>query len=239
MGLTEWTSAHKRTRHLRHECKALQQQILQAGNADKAKLTKNSRELLTAVEAAAQLYAAYREAGEHLQAALERIDILLNGMRRMPAAVLKEQLRELTVQLEGVYNDWFIREEDKEYGMTVQNFYTMTRHCSEYRRGMRAIMLRSELENVRAVLRDAAAWSMPDFLAAAYYELHEDKAELCDMEREERSQLVRSYFEEKFWEEWEAQVRQADRKEQFYQLINEYIYGKAVGDCEDLDNITV
>ena len=43
-------------------------------------------------------------------------------------------------------------------------------------------MLRSELENIQAVLKDAAAWEAPDFFALAFYLIREEKDTLADME---------------------------------------------------------
>ena len=86
-------------------------------------------------------------------------------------------------------------------------------------------MLRSELENVKAVLDDAAEWKAPDFLALAYYYLHADKNALRDMENEQRNQFVLAYFKNEFMDELMGQFYRAGKEPEVRALIKEYIYG--------------
>lgn len=61
-------------------------------------------------------------------------------------------------------------------------------------------MLRSELENVAAVLKDATGWEEPDFSALAYYLGHENRGSLREMENAQRNSYLVDYWRRAFLE---------------------------------------
>ena len=177
------------------------------------------------MELGASLYADYADAREHLKQAQMLIERLLEHMGNSPVTENKKSLDELLGNLQEVYHDCSIREDDTDYRSTIQGLKEMAAKYSENTVGMQAIMLRSELENVKAVLDDAASWKAPDFLALAYYYLHEDKNGLRDMENEQRNQFVLKYFKEEFMDDLMGQIYRAGREPEVRILIKEYIYG--------------
>lgn len=229
MGFADWAAARRRSVDLKNELKELRGHILNTGVVDKAELANDLKELLEALESAALLWADYKAAREHLRQAIEKMELLLEQMGMVSAAELKTGLQELVVHLEGVYNDCLIQADDIDYEATVRSLKLLVEQYSERTARMQAIVLRSELENVKAVLDDASGWSTPDFLALAYYCLHEDKNMLRDMENTQRNRFVQTYFKEKLMDGLLKKVRLAGREEAFGNMIKEYIYGK---DCE-------
>lgn len=94
---------------------------------------------------------------------------------------------------------------------------------TEAGRAFSSIMLRSELENIKAVLDDAATWNAPDFLALAYFVLHEDKVVLKEMENAQRNSYVQTYWEEHFKQPFTALEEQAGRVGELGRLSEKYV----------------
>lgn len=90
--------------------------------------------------------------------------------------------------------------------------------------GMSDIMLRSELENIKAVLDDAAGWSAPDFFALAYYFLHEAKDSLRDMENQQRNAHVAAYLKVHFTDVLLREWERAHMEAKLAELIHKYVY---------------
>ena len=71
----------------------------------------------------------------------------------------------------------------------------------------------SELENIQAVLKDAAAWEAPDFFALAFYLIREEKDTLADMENGQRNQFLSDYLKENFTDRYADSIEAAGLKE--------------------------
>lgn len=224
MGFAERAAARKKSKDLKNELKEWQKHILATVGGDKAKLAKDLKEFGASMELGAALYADYAAAREHLQQAQALLEKLLERMGEEPAADVKESLKELNNHLEHVYHDCSIREDDLDFQSTLGSLKKLMADYSENMAGMSKIMLRSELENVKAVLDDAIGWAAPDFLALAYYYLHADKDALRDMENEQRNQFVLAYFKDSFMDELMGQFYHAGKGPEVRARIKEYIY---------------
>ena len=85
-------------------------------------------------------------------------------------------------------------------------------------------MLRSELENVAAVLKDAAGWEEPDFFALAYYLGHENRGSLREMENAHRNSYLVDYCGERFWNRFLELCRRAEAEQMVRFMTRKYIY---------------
>lgn len=224
MGFAERAAARRKSKDLKNNLKEMRQHILNTNGGDKAQLTSDLKVFQEALELGASLYADYKESREHLERSREMIGILLERMGAAPVTEVKADLKELATHLEGVYHDCSIREDDMDYQATLRNLKQMVEQYSENISDMQAIMLRSEMENVKAVLDDAAGWRAPDFLALAYFYQHADKNALRDMENEQRNGFVLKYFKDEFMDELMGQFYRAGREMPLRTLIKEYIY---------------
>ena len=89
---------------------------------------------------------------------------LLECMKESPVSEVKKSLDELMGDLDQVYHDCSIRDDDLDFQSTIQSLKQMAAEYEEHAAKaqteagskLAAIMLRSELENVAAVLKDAA-----------------------------------------------------------------------------------
>ena len=181
------------------------------------------------MELADTLQSDYVEAGEYLRQAREAIMKLLDCMGESPVPEVQASMDTLIADLEQVYHDCSIREDDIDFQSTIQCLKQMVAEVAKQgdafgTGGMQAIMLRSELENVKAVLDDAAGWRAPDFLALAYYFLHEDKDNLKEMENDQRNQYVLTYLKENYMDDFLYKCKRAGIEERIQSLMQEYIY---------------
>lgn len=225
MNFGERAAARKRAKDLKNELKGLRGPLLAAG-CDKAQVQGELRQLQETLELGDSLQTAYREAGQHLALAREAILKLLDCMGESPVEEVRVSLKELLGDLDQVYHDCSIREDDLDFQSTIRSLKRLTEQYSPSMEEMSKVMLRSELENVKAVLDDAADWRAPDFFALAYYFLHEDRAALKDMENEQRNQCVLSYLNERYMDVFMEQCARAGIKEQVKELIESYIDGE-------------
>ena len=223
MGFAERAAARRRSKDLKNELKELQKQILAGGGSDKATITAAMKELGEAIELGAQLAQAYGEAYAHLKESQASIVRLLDCMAETPAAEVRLSLDALMKELGQVCHDCAIRKDDLDFCSTVESLGRLSADYSEQTSGMDKVMLRSELENVKAVLDDAAGWRAPDFLAVGYYILKEDKDTLRDMENEQRNQYVIKYWKEHFMDWLLEQCRLAGVEQRMEKLIQTYV----------------
>lgn len=224
MGFAERAAARRKSKDLKNELKELRKHILATIGGDKAKLTDDLKEFQASMELGATLYVDYADARDNLNQAREEIDKLWECMAEKPDTEVRADLQSLAVCLEKVYHDCSIREDDLDFQSTLRSLKKMAMDYSTNMAGMSKVMLRSELENVKAVLDDAAGWKAPDFLALAYYYLHADKNTLRDMENEQRNQFVLAYFKDEFMDELMGQFYRAGKEPEVRALIKEYIY---------------
>lgn len=223
MNFGERAAARKRSKNLKNDLKELKKEMLSAG-CEKSRVNSDLKELQEMLELGGSLQTAYEEAGVHLSQARAALEKLLGCMGECPAAEVREDLNCLIADLEQVYHDCSIREDDLDFQSTIRCLKQMVEKYSNSTAGMQAIMLRSELENVKAVLDDAAGWSAPDFLALAYYYLHEDKNALAEMENEQRNACVLSYSKEHFLDAFWEMCEQMRVETSVQTLIRNYIY---------------
>lgn len=225
MNFGERAAARRKSKELKNELKDMRRDFLGVGY-DKTLVANLLRELQETAELADTLQSDYVEAGEHLRQAREAIMKLLDYMGESPAAEVQASMNTLIADLDQVYHDCSIREDDLDFQSTIQCLKQMVaEQGNAFEAGnMQAIMLRSELENVKAVLDDAAGWKAPDFLALAYYFLHEDRDSLREMENEQRNQYVFSYFKEHYMDDFLYKSKRAGVEERIQGLLQEYIY---------------
>lgn len=225
MNFGERAAARRRVKDLKNELKGLRGPLL-AVECDKAQVQGYLRDLQETLELGESLKTAYKKAGQHLSLAREAIFKLLDCMSESPEDEVRVSLKELLGDLDQVYHDCSIREDDLDFQSTIRSLKRLSEQYSQNMEGMSKVMLRSELENVKAVLDDAADWRAPDFFALAYYVLHEDRTALKDMENEQRNQCVLSYLNERYMDAFMEQCARAGIKEQVKALIESYIDGE-------------
>lgn len=228
MNFGERAAARRKSKELKNELKNLRKDFLGVGY-DKTLVANLLKEFQDTVELADTLQSDYVEAGEYLRQAREAIMKLLDCMGESPVPEVQASLDTLIADLEQVYHDCSIREDDIDFQSTIQCLKQMVAEVAKQgdafgTGGMQAIMLRSELENVKAVLDDAAGWRAPDFLALAYYFLHEDKDNLKDMENDQRNQYVLTYLKENYMDDFLYKCKRAGIEERIQSLMQEYIY---------------
>ena len=199
--------------------KELRQGLLAAG-ADKAKTAEYVKELQETLELRGTLKADYEEARVHLKRARESIVRLSACMSESPAEEVLKSLKELAAELRGVCHDCLIREDDKDFVSTVAGIAQLSEQYGGGSSGMQAIMLRSELENAKAVMDDVAGWSAPDFFALAYYLRHEERETLKEMENEQRNQMISAYVKEHYLNAFLKECRKAGVETRVWELIH-------------------
>ena len=228
MNFGERAAARRKSKELKNELKDLRKDFLGVGY-DKTLVANLLKEFQDTVELADTLQSDDVEAGEHLRQAREAIMKLLDCMGESPVPEVQASMDTLIADLEQVYHDCSIREDDIDFQSTIQCLKQMVAEVAKQgdafgTGGMQAIMLRSELENVKAVLDDAAGWRAPDFLALAYYFLHEDKDNLKEMENDQRNQYVLTYLKENYMDDFLYKCKRAGIEERIQVLMQEYIY---------------
>lgn len=225
----------KRRRELKNELKELQRAFTAAG-CGKAEAAGRCKELGETIELGETLCDGYRDARGHLSGARDVIPKLLDCMGESPVDEVEKSLQSLMAHLEQVYHDCSVREDDTDFASTVHSLKklagqyagSVAQAKTEAGRVFPGIMLRSELENVKAVLDDAAGWTAPDFLALAYFFLHEDRTSLKEMENEQRNSYVSGYWEEHFVRDFAAMEQRADRAGALRTLSEKYLSQKDV-----------
>ena len=155
----------------------------------------------------------YKTSREHLERAQRKIELLLDEMTEEPERDVKKSLDSLIVDLDHVYHICSIREDDPDYGSTVKCLKTASSELGMPDAKISTLMLRSELENIQAVLKDAAAWEAPDFFALAFYLIREEKDTLADMENGQRNQFLSDYLKENFTDRYADSIEAAGLKE--------------------------
>lgn len=220
MNFSERADARKKSKERKNQLKEIRKTMLAAG-LDKVQSTADLKALQEAIELGCSLRDDYEAAGAHLLQAREAIIKLLDCMGESPASEVKESLKVLVSDLEQVYHDCSIREDDIDFQSTIQSLRQMVNNYTEVAAGMSQIMLRSEIENVGAVLDDAAGWKAPDFLALAYYMLHEERSLLKEMENGQRNMYVVSYFKERFMDDFMKRCTRAGVEKRIRRLTAE------------------
>lgn len=84
--------------------------------------------------------------------------------------------------------------------------------------------MRSELENLQALLEDTSEWRSPNFFALAYYLQHEEESKVGEMENEFRNSFLERYLEEHLMESLAMEANYAGCGEKLEHMIQHYIY---------------
>lgn len=220
----ERSAFRKKSKDLRNEIKQLKKEMISAG-CDKGRVTGQLKEFQEVMELGYALQSDYESARTHLHSAMEGIGRILEQMRERPAEEVRAYLLELQSDLNLVYHDCSIRKDDTDFQSTMECFIRMVREYENGMETMSEIMLRSELENIRGVLEDAAGFHAPDFFALAYFYNHEDREILKDKENEQRNQFLQEYLKERFMNDFIAEMKIAGAEQKVGELIQSYIYG--------------
>ena len=196
----------KKSKELKGELKDLKKSLLNAGG-EKAYVNEALRDYQAALEQGDTLREQYEEARSHLAQSRAAIERLLECMKESPVSEVKKSLDELMGDLDQVYHEEHAAKAQTEAGSKLA-----------------AIMLRSELENVAAVLKDAAGWEEPDFFALAYYLGHENRGSLREMENAQRNSYLVDYCGERFWNRFLELCRRAEAEQMVRFMTRKYIY---------------
>lgn len=199
MNFSDRADARRRDREQREERKEWKRALVAAG-CDKSWAGEAMREFGETLSLGESLRDSYNDARAHLSRAIPAIERMLQGMAGYAPAGVGESLRQIVSDLSGVRHPCLIREDDADFQSTFEGLSRMAGQCGEG--GVPPILLRSELENVYAVLRDASGWEPPDFFALAYYLRHEDGAALGEMENDQRNAAVLEYARGGFLDEF-------------------------------------
>lgn len=220
MTLSEKVAMHKWVKELKNELKQLGKKLVSAGTA-KAQAEEWMKELKECLELGHTLHEDYEMAVSHVKTARESIVKILDCMGESPVEEVKKSFEGLIGGLDMVYHICVIRKDDADFSSTMTCLKKMT---AEYN-GEKTVMLRSELENLKSVLDDASGWNAPDFLALAYFLIHEKESELSEMESEQRNAYVISYFNEHFWERFLREAERCEIKAEVISLVRRTIIG--------------
>ena len=207
----------KKSKELKGELKDLKKSLLNAGG-EKAYVNEALRNYQAALEQGDTLREQYEEARSHLAQSRAAIERLLECMKESPVSEVKKSLDELM--------------DDLDFQSTIQSLKQMAAEYEEHAAKaqteagskLAAIMLRSELENVAAVLKDAAGWEEPDFFALAYYLGHENRGSLREMENAQRNSYLVDYCGERFWNRFLELCRRAEAEQMVRFMTRKYIY---------------
>ena len=220
MTLSEKVAMHKWVKELKNELKQLGKKLV-SGGTEKAQAEEWMKELKESLELGHTLHDDYENAVSHVKTAREAIVRILDCMGESPVEEVKKSFDGLIGNLDMVYHICVIRRDDTDFIFTMTCLRKMT---AEYN-GENTIMLRSELENLKSVLDDASGWNAPDFLALAYFLIHEKESELSEMESEQRNAYVISYFNEHFWEHFLREAERCEVKSEVISLVRRTIIG--------------
>lgn len=221
MNFAERSAKRKRAHELRGEIKQLKKRLIMAG-CDKTEANRLFGEFEETLLLTGELSEAYEVSTRHIGQARDAILRLLDFMGESPADEVKESLTTLMEDLELVYHDCVIREDDLDFQSTINGLKGLISSYGSQMPGQDAIMLRSELENIKAVLDDASGFGAPDFFALAYYNLHGDRRALKEMENEQRNRFLTEYVTQHFSEEFWQELKTAHLKEDAKQLLQQY-----------------
>lgn len=202
MGLFEQSEAKKRANEIKKEGREVRKALLSAG-LDKKLADSFLDEFTECLKDACALKENYQNAREHMQTCRMQIEQVVPRMRELSTETCKAELTTLLAELQLVYHDCSIREDDLDFDTTIQYLKKTVPGYSENDR----LLMQSELENLKAVLDDAFTWEAPDFMALAYFLRHDRKDLLADMENSQRNRYIQEKYKEQFWNEKEESLQ--------------------------------
>ena len=212
----------KREKDLKNEIRQLRKQMLRNGG-EKSNVTHLLGEFEAVLLEAGRLSADYQTACSRIKQAGESIARLLDCMSESPVREVRESLQSLSAILDEVYHECTIRADDADFRSSVACFREMLALPDSGAVSRNDIMLRSELENMKAVLDDAAGFLPPDFFALAYYTLYGEKEALREMENRQRNDFLLAYLNEHFSAKFFEEARKRGVEQQVCELMNSYV----------------
>lgn len=215
------TEEQKKIRELNRECRELKKELLTA-KIDRKQVDIQMHEFRDALELGGELRKSYVDSQEHFALARRAVMDMMDTMSEIPKDNVKQDLNQLNFHLANLCHPCGIREDDLDFKSTVEGLSNMEQNFEK----VNFIMLRSELENLHALLEDTSEWRSPNFFALAYYFLHEaeKKDKIAEMENENRNRFLRDYLEEHLMEMLMMEASCAGCIEKVENMIQEYIY---------------
>ncbi len=222
MNFGERAEARRKAKELKNEMKQLKKELLAVG-CEKGTVSTALKDFAGALELGETLRTEYAGARGHMKGAREQIDQLLLCMGESTEEEVGVRLGNLLEELGQVCHECLLRKDDPDFQSSVRGVKKMAGERAQAdRSGMAAIMLRSELENIRAVLNDAMVWEAPDFFALAYFLLHGNKGSLKEMENRQRNVYVSAYTKEHFTDAFLRECGKAGVDARAEELIQKY-----------------
>ena len=225
MFLGERSEAKRKSNELKNSMKSLKKRLIEAG-MDKVSANKILKELQEAMEEGELQNSSYQKAYDHLERANRTVERLLEGMELCGEEEIARNIRNFTKELHQVTHVCLLREDDTDFISTRK--YMESISYESLRKPGALLMLRSELENLRAVFADAMGWQAPEFFALAYYLLHEKGDALGELENEQRNQFLTDYLQDNFLLYFYKFCEQAGVKAEVTEMIQDYIYGEVI-----------
>ena len=145
---------------------------------------------------------------------------LKDALDEIPIEDVKRDLERLNGHLDQIFHECSIREDDPDFKFTADGLKNMAANMDK----INLIMLRSELENLQALLEDTSEWRSPNFFALAYYLQHEEESKVGEMENEFRNSFLERYLEEHLMESLAMEANYAGCGEKLEHMIQHYIY---------------
>ncbi len=214
----------QKKKDLRNQVRQIKKDMLGAG-CDKGNTRRFLREFEETLLRAEELSAHYQTAVRHIGQSREAMERLLEHMGERPVRQVRQELQEVSEGMEHIYHDCTVRRDDADFQSSVACFQKLAAGFGNGADAMGELLLRSELENIKAVLDDTAEFRAPDFFALAYYRLHEDGEALKDMEQAQRDLLLEEYLKEHFTEPFRRETDLAGVTERLAQMRQSYLHG--------------
>lgn len=118
------------------------------------------KELKDALELGGNLRQGYVDSQEHMAVARRGLINMMEDMNEIPIEDVKRDLDRLNGHLDQIFHECSIREDDPDFKSTADGLKNMAANMDK----INLIMLRSELENLQALLEDTSEWRSPNFL---------------------------------------------------------------------------
>lgn len=216
----EKTGERKRAKQIAESARELRKALL-AGGADKKLADAQLKDLREALEFGGTLRQGYVDSQEHLALARRMLISLLENMGESPVEDVKRSLDELNGHLAKICHVCGIREDDPDFKSTAEGLKNMALDLG----GANKIMLRSELENLQALLEDTSGWRSPNFFALAYFMRHGDESRVGEMENESRNGFLLAYLNENLMDALGAEAQAAGCADKLETMIRESVFG--------------
>lgn len=154
----EKTEEQKRVAELTREVKELRKELL-ASKLDKKQVEVQMKDLKDALELGGNLRQGYVDSQEHMAVARRGLINMMEDMNEIPIEDVKRDLDRLNGHLDQIFHECSIREDDPDFKSTADGLKNMAANMDK----INLIMLRSELENLQALLEDTSEWRSPNF----------------------------------------------------------------------------